>query len=380
MNLPSENQQNTPQTSTSQASIPQSTSDKTSSEVMPIEGSNQTNNNKTKVTMSLSRKGNWITIQPDSQGGLTRTDFDEQDIPYKITKINQHQQLESITYLATAGRKERVYTFQYDKYGFLVKQKSGFGIPILPEITEWWRNTKPTRKTRFSRWTGKAISFQEGSHEPKPDVNEYEGITEGFFQNGQISKIVMYDFLDHPRHIKNYCQGELSQEILYDLLERVIFKRWYDMHKEGSSFIHTISERTYNDKQKVIGMKFVETTLNSHKKPQTTNTYVNGILSQQIRYTYDSHNQLSTKTERDYNTSGKCSEERLLTPTDKLISAIRHEYTASGHRIDSYIWTGQEWISDKTANKKAPASLATPPAHAEQKQPTCSPKLGIERS
>ncbi len=325
------------------------------------------------------KKGVLIHMTEKSEKGrLKRTEYNPDGSVQAVAEVNEHQQLERIIYPAVKGRQNKIYTFEYDSNGFLVRQKSRFGVSLLPTVIEWWRH--PIRQTRFSKWNGKATSFVEGFQEP--DSNEYEGKTKGTFDNGKIVKVVAYDFMDHVRRIQHYRNGGLFQEIFYEIQGKLTRQRRYATQKKGGFFLQTISEQVFDGKRTCIGTKFVEKMFNLENEPQLEHVYIDGKLAERIVYYSHGKKYPGEKMECDYNKDGQCVEERFLTCSNELLNVVRYEYNAAGYCIDSYKWNGQNWVSEKNAKKQAPAEIALPPLVAQDKKPSCqfpAPILGSRR-
>ena len=311
-----------------------------------------------KIHKTIRRKGNVLldVTEKDAKGALRRTEYDGARVTC-VTEVDENGHLKRMTCAVGKSKRARTYTFEYDDNGYLVRQKAPFAVPMLSPVTEWWR--KPARQTYFPKWNGKALSFEEGF---EPDVNEYEGMTKGFFENGQIVRVIAYDFLDHPRHVKRYRKGELAQESIYEIRGGLSIQRWYGKHKEGSRLVRVMSERVFDGKDNCVGTTFIETTMDSSNKPQLAYVYTNGALSKRIIYCVGNKKYPGEKIECDYNKEGQCVEERFLTMSDKVISVVRYEYNRFGRCLDSYKWNGHDWVSEKRSDKTAPKELSAPPA------------------
>lgn len=310
-----------------------------------------------KIHKTIRRKGNVLldVTEKDGKGALTRTEYDGAHVTC-ITEVDENGHLRRMTCSPIKGKRAHVYLFAYDNNGYLVKQKSGFRVPVLPVVTEWWR--KPVRHTHFSKWSGKAVSFEEG-HEP--DVNEYEGMTKGVFENGQIVRVVACDFMDHPRRVLRYRKGALTQEVLYEIRGGLTLQRRYNTHREGKVVVKTMAESIFNGRDKCVGMTFVETRLDSELKPQLTYIYRDGALTKRIIYSRGNSKRQGDRMESDYRYDGRCTEDKFLTASGQLLSALRYEYNDRGRCVDTYRWNGQDWLSETNHDKNAPAALSAPP-------------------
>lgn len=299
-----------------------------------------------------------IEKEVDASGAIRQTVYDRYRQIVSITEVDKDHQLKRITYPSHPGQRRRVYTFAYDEYGYLVKQKASFGAPLMESVEEWWR--KPIRKTAFSKRTGCATFFEEGF---EPDFNEYEGTTRGVFNKGKISKVVACDFMNHMREIKYYQKGQLVQENLYELGQKSMIQRRYDTRRSGRFIMRTMVERLFRDREKDACERtvVVETKLDLLYRPQLTHIYTNGVLTRSVMYSLGNQKDGGEKMESDYNAQGQCVEERFLTMSNKLLSTVRYEYNASGRCVDSYKWNGKAWISEETPQKKAPVELSQPP-------------------
>ena len=311
----------------------------------------------TKVSRIIRHRNNTLLdmVEKDAQGRLKRTEYDATGNVRLITEVNEKKQLERMTLFSSKGIFKHVYAFEYDQNGYLIKQRSGFLIPALPCVVEWWR--KPARYTYFSK-RGRAVSFEEGR---EPDVNEFEGVTKGMFANGKIVRVIAYDFMDHPRHIKHYSNGVLIQESIRELRGSLALRRRYETQQEGDFTVKTMLEQRFDIKEKCIGQTLVKTRLDDSNKPQLTQVYTDGVLSKRVIYSLGNKKVPGEKIERDYNKQEQCVEERFLTMSDQLLEAIRYEYDASGMCSDSYKWNGKGWFSERTPGKKAPENLSAPP-------------------
>ena len=316
------------------------------------------------------RKGDLLlhVTEKSPDGRQKRTTFNPDGSVLSVSEVNAKQQLERLTFHVSKGRKNKVYTFEYDHNGFLVKQKAPFGVACLPVVEEWWR--QPVRYTRFSKWNGYATSFVEGEHEP--DINEYEGKTKGTFEKGKIVKIVAHDFMDHVRRVTHYRNGQLFQEIFYEIQGKLTRQRRYAVQRKGGFILQTMSEQTFDGKRTCVQTKFVEKMLNLDYEPQLEYTHIDGKLAERVVYCYHGKKYPGEKMECDYNKNGQCVEERFLTCADELLNVVRYEYNAAGYCVDSYKWNGQNWISERNAVKKVPAEIALAPIVAKKKPLACA--------
>ena len=316
------------------------------------------------------RKGDLLlhVTEKSPDGRQKRTTFNPDGSVLSVSEVNSKQQLERLTFHVSKGRKNKVYTFEYDQNGFLVRQKSCSDASFLPEVEEWWR--QPVRYTRFSKWHGYATSFVEGATEP--DINEYEGKTKGTFEKGKIVKIVARDFMDHARRVTHYRNGQLFQETFYEIHRKLTRQRRYAVQQKGSFILQTMSERAFDGKGSCIQTKFVEKMLNLNYEPQLEHTHIDGKLAERVVYCNHDANHPGEKMIFQYNKNGQCVEERFLTCADELLNVVRYEYNAAGYCVDSYKWDGQSWISERNAVKKVPAEIALAPIVAKKKPLACA--------
>ena len=316
------------------------------------------------------RQGDFLLniTEKSPDGRQKRTTFNPDGAVLSVTEVNDRQQLERLTYFASKGRKKKVYTFEYDQNGFLVKQKAPFGVACLPVVEEWWR--QPVRYTRFSKWSGYATSFVEGANEP--DINEYEGKTKGVFEKGKIVKVVARDFMDHVRRVTHYRNGQLFQEIFYEIQGKLTRQRRYAVQRKGGFILQTMSEQTFDGKRTCVQTKFVERMLNLDHEPQLEHTHIDGKLAERVVYCNHGKKHPGEKMICQYNKNGQCVEERFLTSADELLNVVRYEYNVAGHCVDSYKWNGQNWISERNAAKKAPAEIASAPLIAKKNHVGCA--------
>ena len=289
-----------------------------------------------------------LTLRADS-GEFEKTTYKNNQPAFRLV-VNGKGQLVQIQ-IFEPGKKEALYRFSYDTYGNLVKQWARPGKKPLKEVTEYWR--EPPRTTRFSRWNGNAISFEEGT----PDSpNEYDGITKGLFKNGKINLIVAFDDKGHARHIEKYRDGNLHNDLFLSENGVPTSQMTHESYHEGTMHIKTFSTITYDTSGQIIKTTGRENHYYPDDILRTEIFQINEQLVSKVFYIRDNNNQLTSKIRCEYNDKLQCDREFHFDANNNFQKGILYEYNIAGKCIDSYNLIAGKWISTKNPKKEIPAS------------------------